>query len=64
MEDGDKETVYLYYAMHELKYSPSELQELYDAPRRFKALLHGLITVKLDQLEIERKEAEAKANKK
>lgn len=63
MDDGDKETLYLFYAMHELKYSPSELLELYEAPRRFKALLFALITIKLEQLEKDRKEQEKEANK-
>jgi hypothetical protein len=45
--------------MTELKYSPSELRELYEAPRRFKALLYANIGFKLEQLA---KEAE-KANK-
>ncbi len=55
MKDGDKEAVYLYYAMHELKYAPSELRELYEAPRQFKALLYGLISYKLELLEKEAK---------
>lgn len=55
IKGGDKETVYLYYAMHELKYAPSELQELYEAPREFKALLYGLISYKLELLEKEAK---------
>ncbi|MBL3649241.1 MULTISPECIES: hypothetical protein [Bacillus] len=37
--------------MHELHYSPSDLLELYEAPRNFKALLNGLIGYKLDLLE-------------
>ncbi|WP_456270522.1 hypothetical protein M1E15_20405 [Bacillus sp. JZ76] len=41
--------------MHELKYSPSELQELYEATREFKALLYGLISYKLELLEKEAK---------
>ncbi|MCY8674781.1 hypothetical protein P8846_18225 [Bacillus spizizenii] len=41
--------------MHELKYAPSELRELYEAPRQFKALLYGLIGYKLDLLEKEAK---------
>lgn len=55
MKDGDKEAVYLYYAMHELKYAPSELRELYEAPKEFKALLYGLIGYKLELLEKEAK---------
>lgn len=47
--------MYLYYAMHELKYAPSELQELFEAPREFKALLYGLISYKLELLEKEAK---------
>ena len=47
--------MYLYYAMHELKYSPSELKELYEAPRPFKALLFGLITAKLEKIQKEAK---------
>ncbi|MED1739105.1 hypothetical protein P4U97_06270 [Bacillus swezeyi] len=39
--------------MHELHYSPSQLQELYEAPKSFKALLYGLISYKLDILEKE-----------
>ncbi|MCY8106633.1 hypothetical protein P9E03_20875 [Bacillus mojavensis] len=37
--------------MHELKYAPSELRELYEAPRQFKALLYGFISYKLELLE-------------
>ncbi|GIN71128.1 hypothetical protein J14TS2_16030 [Bacillus sp. J14TS2] len=55
MKDGDKDTVYLYYAMHELHYSPSQLEELYRAPRNFKALLYGLISHKLEELHREAK---------
>lgn len=54
---GDKEAVYFYYAMHELKYSPSELRELYEAPREYKALLYGAIAYKLDLLEKEAKKS-------
>lgn len=54
----------MYYAMHELKYSPSELMELYNAPRRFKALLFGLISAKLEVLEKESKEVVRTRNKK
>lgn len=50
--------MYLYYAMHELHYSPSELKELYEAPRHFKALLYGLIGYKLDILEKQAKKGE------
>ncbi len=50
--------MYLFYAMHELKYSPSELLELYNAPRHFKALLYGSISVKLEELAKEAKELE------
>jgi len=49
--------------MHELKYSPSELKELYEAPKRYKALLFGLITAKIEQLEEDRKKREKEANK-
>ncbi|WP_181279864.1 hypothetical protein [Bacillus atrophaeus] len=49
--------MYFYYAMHELKYSPSELRELYEAPREYKALLYGAIAYKLDVLEKEAKKA-------
>ncbi|MCY7807147.1 MULTISPECIES: hypothetical protein [Bacillus] len=41
--------------MHELKYAPSELRELYEAPRQFKALLYGFISYKLELLEKEAK---------
>ncbi|MCM3026268.1 MULTISPECIES: hypothetical protein [Bacillus] len=41
--------------MHELHYSPSELLDLYEAPRPFKAFLFGLISYKLDMLEKEAK---------
>lgn len=51
--------MYLYYAMHELHYSPSELKELYEAPRHFKALLYGLIGYKLDILEKQAKKGGA-----
>ncbi|MCO4851188.1 hypothetical protein [Bacillus vallismortis] len=37
--------------MHELHYSPSDLLELHEAPRNFKALLYGMIGYKLDLLE-------------
>ncbi|WP_374706822.1 hypothetical protein [Bacillus sp. J14TS2] len=47
--------MYLYYAMHELHYSPSQLEELYRAPRNFKALLYGLISHKLEELHREAK---------
>ncbi|EKF33749.1 hypothetical protein BA1_18402 [Bacillus xiamenensis] len=47
--------MFLYYAMHELHYSPSELLDLYEAPRPFKAFLFGLISYKLDMLEKEAK---------
>lgn len=47
----------MYYAMHELKYSPSQLLELYQADYRFKSLLYGLISVKLEELEKEAKKA-------
>lgn len=40
----------MYYAMHELKYSPSQLLELHEAKRPFKAFLYGLISVKLEEL--------------
>ncbi|MGE8079021.1 hypothetical protein [Peribacillus loiseleuriae] len=40
----------MYYAMIELKYSPSELRELYEAPRAFKAFLYANIGFKLDQI--------------
>ncbi|ADP31754.1 hypothetical protein BATR1942_04000 [Bacillus atrophaeus 1942] len=45
--------MYLYYAMHELHYSPSDLLELYEAPKNFKALLYGLIGYKLELMEKE-----------
>ncbi|UGW84571.1 hypothetical protein LT232_20575 [Bacillus velezensis] len=41
--------------MHELKYAPSDLRELYEAPKAFKALLYGLIGYKLELLEKEAK---------
>ncbi|GLJ00780.1 hypothetical protein QF033_002758 [Bacillus pumilus] len=47
--------MFLYYAMHELHYSPSELLDLYESPRPFKAFLFGLISYKLDMLEKEAK---------
>ncbi|MDI5790395.1 hypothetical protein PO124_24080 [Bacillus licheniformis] len=40
--------------MHELHYSPSQLRELYEAPKPFKALLYGLISYKLQLLEKKR----------
>lgn len=40
----------MFYAMHELKYSPSQLLEMYDADYRFKSFLYGLISVKLEEL--------------
>ncbi|MGJ9460122.1 hypothetical protein [Oceanobacillus sp. CF4.6] len=46
--------------MIELNYSPSDLKELYDAPRHFKALLYANIGFKLEQLA---KEAEESNNK-
>jgi hypothetical protein len=49
--------------MTELKYSPSELQELYNAPRNFKAFLYGLIEFKLEQLADEKKEMERNKKK-
>ena len=48
--------MYLYYAMHELHYSPSELKELYEAPRHFKAVVYGY---KLDILEKQAKKGGA-----
>ncbi|AEP86228.1 conserved hypothetical protein [Bacillus spizizenii TU-B-10] len=51
--------MYLYYAMHELHYSPSDLLKLYEAPRNFKALLYGLIGYKLDLLEKQAKKGGA-----
>ncbi|MBJ7570882.1 hypothetical protein C7B71_02535 [Bacillus halotolerans] len=39
--------------MHELKYAPSELRELYESPKEFKAFLYGLIGYKLELLEKE-----------
>ncbi|MEK4377527.1 hypothetical protein [Bacillus sp. FSL R5-0434] len=45
--------------MHELHYSPSDLLELYEAPRNFKALLYGLIGYKLDTLEKQAKKGGA-----
>lgn len=53
IKDGNKEAVYLYFAMHELHYSPSQLRELYEAPKPFKAFLYGLISYKLQILEKE-----------
>ncbi|MGN7945814.1 hypothetical protein ACTJJD_12660 [Bacillus sp. 22446] len=47
--------MYLYYCMHELHYSPSELLEVYEASRPFKAFLFGLIAHKLEVLEKESK---------
>jgi len=49
--------------MIELKYSPSELRELYEAPRRFKALLYANIGFKLEQLAKEAAEAERKGGR-
>ena len=46
--------------MTELHYSPSDLKDLYEAPRHFKALLYGIIGYKLEQLEKEAREAEKK----
>ncbi|MDP4523654.1 hypothetical protein [Bacillus halotolerans] len=45
--------------MHELHYSPSDLLELYEAPKNFKALLYGLIGYKLDILEKQTKKGGA-----
>ncbi|MCY8489749.1 hypothetical protein P8907_08730 [Bacillus atrophaeus] len=45
--------------MHELHYSPSDLLELYEAPRHFKAFLYGLISYKLDVLEKQAKKGGA-----
>lgn len=45
----------MYYAMHELKYSPSQLMEMYNADRHFKSFLFGLISVKLEEMEKESK---------
>ncbi|WP_156187190.1 MULTISPECIES: hypothetical protein [unclassified Bacillus (in: firmicutes)] len=39
--------------MHELHYSPSQILELYEAEKSFKALLYGMIGYKLDLLEKE-----------
>ncbi|WP_404841073.1 hypothetical protein [Bacillus pumilus] len=47
--------MYLYYCMHELHYSPSQLLEVYEAPRPFKAFLYGLIRHKFEVLEKESK---------
>lgn len=49
--------------MMEKNYSPSDLQDWYEAPRGFKALMNGCISRKLEQLEQERAEIE-KMNKK
>lgn len=35
--------------MHELHYSPSQLLELYEAPRNFKAFLYGSIDFLLEE---------------
>lgn len=40
----------MFYAMHDLKYSPSQLLELYEADYKYKAFLFGLISVKLEEL--------------
>ncbi|WP_368031719.1 hypothetical protein, partial [Bacillus licheniformis] len=40
-------------AMQEIHYSPSQLRELYEAPKPFKALLYGLISYKLQLFEKE-----------
>lgn len=45
----------MYYAMHELKYSPSDLLDMYEADYRFKSFLFGAIGVKLEELEKEAK---------
>ena len=45
----------MYYAMHELKYSPSQLLEMYESDYRFKSFLYGSISVKLEELEKEAK---------
>lgn len=49
----------MFYAMHELKYSPSQLLELYEADYKYKSFLFGLIAVKLEELA-----KEANKNKK
>nr|WP_238544932.1 hypothetical protein [Geomicrobium sp. JCM 19039] len=51
-----------FYAVHELKYSPSDLRELHDAPKPFKAWVEGIIEHKLD-LEAEKKKKEKKGAK-
>ncbi|ATX85242.1 MULTISPECIES: hypothetical protein [Bacillus amyloliquefaciens group] len=45
--------------MHELHYSPSQILELYEAEKPFKALLYGLINYKLELLEKESKKGGA-----
>ncbi|KIL80734.1 hypothetical protein [Bacillus badius] len=44
--------------MIELNYSPSQLLELYNAPRPFKALLYASIGYRLEMLAEEAKKAE------
>ncbi|WP_252503281.1 hypothetical protein [Sporosarcina sp. Marseille-Q4943] len=48
----------MYYAQIELNYSPADLLEMYSAPRKFKAMLYGNISYKLDQLAKEAKQAQ------
>lgn len=41
--------MFLHYALHELKYTPSELVELYELPRDFKAFVYGSISLHLEE---------------
>ncbi|WP_169802514.1 hypothetical protein [Alkalihalobacillus trypoxylicola] len=50
----------MYYALHELHYSPAALEELYKAPKNYKALLYGMIDHKLEVIAKESKKAEKK----
>ncbi|WP_164085239.1 MULTISPECIES: hypothetical protein [Bacillota] len=39
----------MHYALHELHYSPSELVEMYELPREFKAFMYGSISLHLEE---------------
>ncbi|WP_260984046.1 hypothetical protein, partial [Bacillus sp. WP8] len=51
MKHPHKQPLFLYYPIHQLHYSPSQLLHLYQSPTPFKPFLFPLITYKLDMLQ-------------
>ncbi len=48
--DGDREANYIHYAIHELHWTPSDVLDYVQLPRKTKAFFDASITKKLEDL--------------